>query len=72
MEVRNNPAQNPLIFERVLVHDIAQFGVDPLIYNEAVALPESAEIGLSDLLTGVAGYPLGTRPIRKGAEPIEV
>lgn len=54
------------------VRHIAQFGQDPLIYNEAVALPESAEIGLSDLLTGFAGYPVGTRPIRKGAEPIEV
>lgn len=51
---------------------MADFRQDPLIGYEAIAMPKQPEIGLSDLLMGVAGYPLGTRPISKVTQPIEV
>lgn len=51
---------------------MAEFRVDPLIYNEAIILPEWAETKISDVLTSITGYPLGTRPISKGSKPVKV
>lgn len=51
---------------------MADFRQDPLIGYEAIVVPKQPEIGLSDLLTGIAGYPLGTRPIGKVTQPIDV
>lgn len=64
--------RSPLISERVPVRKIAQYGQDPLILNQVVGVLKGAEIGLSDELLSFAGYPMGTRPISKGAEPVKV
>ena len=51
---------------------MADFHQDPLIMNQTVGLLKVPEIALSDLLMGVAGYPLGTRPVSKVSQPIKV
>jgi len=40
--------RDPLISGWVLVRQITQFGLDPLIVNQVVGVPKGAEIGLSD------------------------
>jgi hypothetical protein len=64
--------RDPLIFARVPVRQLTQFGQDPLIRNQVVGVRKAAEIGISDGLPSFAGYPMGTRPISKGAEPVKV
>ena len=64
--------EDPLILTTVPVCSIAQFRQDPLIYDQMVDARKGTEIGLSEPLRSAAGYPLGTRPISKGAEPIKV
>lgn len=49
-----------------------QFGQDPLIRNQAVAVSKCAEIRISDALWSFAGYPVGTRPVSKAVESIKV
>lgn len=51
---------------------MAEIRQDPLIRNKTIAMPKQAEIVVSDLLARVAGYPLGTRPISKVTQTIEV
>lgn len=51
---------------------MADFRQDPLIGNKTIAMPKQAEIVVSELLAGVAGYPPGTRPISKVTQAIEV
>lgn len=64
--------RDQLISARVPVCGITQFGQDPLIYNQMVEVAKRAEIGISDGLPSFAGYPMGTRPISKGAEMAKV
>lgn len=71
-EIRNIPARYPLISERVAVRGFMQFGQDPLIVNQVVAVPKCLEIRVSGELPPFAGHPMGTRPIRKSPEPIKV
>jgi hypothetical protein len=61
----------PSIYKLINV-DFYSAAQDPLIYNQMVDVAKHAEIGISDGLSSFAGYPMGTRPISKGAEPVKV
>ena len=71
-KIRNIPARYPLISNRVLVRQIAQFGQDPLIMNQMIDVRKTLKIELSGGLSTVIGHPVGTRPISKGAQSVKV